>query len=82
MFGRVCVHGCGGLFGPAGGGLPVDVGEAGEMLRMFVLRVPARAEGGVHVPGGGVAGRMHRWAGVTAVSWRHIWPSGGDGRRV
>lgn len=25
------------LFGPAGGGLPVDVGKAGEMLRVFVL---------------------------------------------
>lgn len=25
------------LFGPAGGGLPVDVGKAGEMLRVFIL---------------------------------------------
>lgn len=66
------------LFGPARGGLAVDVGEAGEMLRVFVLRVPARAQRGVHVPGGGVAGRMHRRAGVTAVSRGHIWPPGGN----
>lgn len=70
------------LFRPARGGLAVDVGKAGEMLRVFVLRVPAWAEGRVHVPRGGIAGWMHRWAGVTAVSWRHVWPPGGDRCRV
>lgn len=70
------------LFSPARGGFPVDVGEAGKMLRVFVLGVPARDEGRVHVTRGGVAGRMHRWAGVTAVSWRHVWPPGGDRCRV
>lgn len=48
------------------------------MLRVFVLRVSARPQGRVHVPGGGIAGWMHRWAGVTAVSRGHIWPPGGD----
>lgn len=70
------------LFCPACGSLSVDVGKAGEMLRVFVLWVPARAQGRVHVPRSGIAGWMHRWAGVTAVSWRHIWPPGGDGCRV
>lgn len=66
------------LFGPASGGLPVDVGKAGEMLRVFVLWVPAWAQGWVHIPRGGIAGRMHRRAGVTAVTWWHIWPPGGN----
>lgn len=70
------------LFRPACGGFSVDVGKAGEMLRVFVLWVPAWAQGRVHVPRGGIAGWMHRWAGVTAVSWRHIWPPGGDRCRV
>lgn len=71
-----------GLFRPARGGLSVDVGKAGEMLRVLVLWVPARAQGRVHVPRGGIAGWMHRWAGVTAVRWRHIWPPGCDRCRV
>ena len=70
------------LLGPACGGLSVDVGKAGEMLRVFVLWVPAWAQWRVHVPRGGIAGWMHRRAGVTAVSWRHIWPPGGDRCRV
>lgn len=70
------------LFRPACCGLSVDIGKAGEMLRVFVLWVPARAQGRVHVPRGGIAGWMHRRAGVTAVSWRHICPSWGDGCRV
>lgn len=70
------------LFGPAGGGLPVDVGKAGEMLRVFILWVPAWAQRWVHIPRGGIAGRMHRRAGVTAVTWWHIWPPGGNRRGV
>lgn len=70
------------LFRPACGGLSVDVGKTGEMLRVFVLWVPAWAQGRVHVPRGGIARWMHRWTGVTAVSWRHIWPPGGNRCRV
>ena len=70
------------LFGPACGGLSVYVGKAGEMLRVFVLWVPAWAQWRVHVPRGGIAGWMHRWAGVTAVSWRHIWPPRSNRCRV
>lgn len=70
------------LFGPAGRGLPVDVGEAGKMLRVFVVRVPAGPQRRVHVSRGGVTGRVQRWAGVTAVSGGHIWPAGGDRRGV
>lgn len=70
------------LFGPAGRGLPVDVGEARKMLRVLVVRVPAGPQRRVHVSRGGVTGRVQRWAGVTAVSGGHIWPAGGDRRGV
>ena len=55
------------LLGPACSGLSVDVGETGKVLRVFILRVPARGQGGVHVSRGGVAGGVYRGTGVTAV---------------
>lgn len=52
------------------------------MLWVFILWVPTWAQGRVHVPRSGIAGWMHRWAGITAVSRWHIWPPGGDRCRV
>lgn len=43
------------LFRPARRGLTVDVGEAGKMLRVLILGVPARDQRRIHVARGSVA---------------------------
>lgn len=70
------------LLGPAGGGLTVDVGEAGEVLSVLVVGGAAGGERRVDFSASAVARRVHGRGGVAAVGRRQLGPARGYGRGV
>lgn len=62
-------------FSPACGGFPIDVGKAGKVLHVLVLRIPACCQGRVHVTGIPVSRGVHGGACVAGVGSWDLWPA-------